>query len=113
MRYVHVYSLCPYVLKYKLFPLGHPERITEDFQDVRSYFGMIQCRVLPPQRIVSPSTPLPDRRKVTISFVPHLCGRAPHGPPLPMLSQRYSTPFHGTLGQLRIKQSFRLRVQTG
>ena len=110
MRYVDVYSLYPYVLKYKPFPLRHPEIITEDFQDVSSHFGMIQCRVLLPRGLY---TPLPDRWKVTISFVPHLCRTASHGPPLPMLSQRYSTPFHGTLGQLRFKQSFRLRVQTG
>ena len=37
MRYVDVCSLYPYVLKYKPFPLGQPEIITEDFQDVRSY----------------------------------------------------------------------------
>ena len=36
-------------LKYKPFPLGHPEIITEDLQDVRSYFRMVLCRVLPPR----------------------------------------------------------------
>ena len=57
MRYVDVCSLYPYVLKYKPFPLGHPEIITEDFQDVRSYFGLIQCRVLPPRGMYHPVLP--------------------------------------------------------
>ena len=57
MRYVDVCSLYPYVLKYKPFPLGHPEIITEDFQDVRSYFGLIQCRVLPPRGMFHPVLP--------------------------------------------------------
>lgn len=48
MRYVDVCSLYPYVLKYKPFTLGHTEIITQDFEDLRSYFGLVQCRVLHP-----------------------------------------------------------------
>lgn len=36
MRYVNVCSLYPYVLKYKPFPMGHPEIITDHFQDART-----------------------------------------------------------------------------
>ncbi|XP_022301108.2 uncharacterized protein LOC111109319 [Crassostrea virginica] len=57
MRYVDVCSLYPYVLKHRPFPLGHPEIITEDFQDVRSYFGIILCRVLPPRGLYHPVLP--------------------------------------------------------
>nr|XP_022300672.1 uncharacterized protein LOC111108881 [Crassostrea virginica] len=57
MRYVDVCSLYPYVLKHRPFPLGHPEIITEDFQDVRSYFGMVLCRVLPPRGLYHPVLP--------------------------------------------------------
>nr|XP_022294902.1 uncharacterized protein LOC111105016 [Crassostrea virginica] len=57
MRYVYVCSLYPYVLKHRTFPLGHPEIITEDFQDVRSYFGLIHCRVLPPRGLYHPVLP--------------------------------------------------------
>ncbi|XP_056022017.1 uncharacterized protein LOC130054931 [Ostrea edulis] len=48
MRYVDVCSLYPYVLKYKPFPVQHPQVITSHFTDVRDYFGLIRCRVLPP-----------------------------------------------------------------
>ncbi|XP_062621681.1 uncharacterized protein LOC134283252 [Saccostrea cucullata] len=57
MRYVDVCSLYPYVLKHRPFPLGHPEIITDDFQDVRSYFGLIHCRVLPPRGLFHPVLP--------------------------------------------------------
>ncbi|XP_062612398.1 E3 ubiquitin-protein ligase rnf213-beta-like, partial [Saccostrea cucullata] len=33
MRYVDVCSLYPYVLKHRPFPLGHPEIITDEFQE--------------------------------------------------------------------------------
>ncbi|XP_055999674.1 uncharacterized protein LOC130047925 [Ostrea edulis] len=49
MRYVDVCSLYLYVLKYKPFPTGHPQVITSDFKNVREYFGLIHCRVLPPR----------------------------------------------------------------
>ncbi|XP_062602299.1 uncharacterized protein LOC134264018 [Saccostrea cucullata] len=57
MRYVDVCSLYPYVLKHRPFPLGHPEIITDNFQDVRSYFGLIHCRVLPPRGLFHPVLP--------------------------------------------------------
>ncbi|XP_062602351.1 uncharacterized protein LOC134264065 [Saccostrea cucullata] len=59
MRYVDVCSLYPFVLKHRPFPLaiGHPEIITDDFQDVRSYFGLIHCRVLPPRGLFHPVLP--------------------------------------------------------
>ena len=57
MRYMEVCSLYPYVLKYKPFPLGHREIITENFQDVRSYFGLIQCLVVPPRGLYHPVLP--------------------------------------------------------
>ena len=57
MRYVDVCSLYPYVLKYKPFPIGHPEIITENFEDVRSYFGLVQCRVVPPRGLFHPVLP--------------------------------------------------------
>ncbi|XP_062601051.1 uncharacterized protein LOC134262702 [Saccostrea cucullata] len=57
MRYVDVCSLYPYVLKHRPFPVGHPEIITDEFQDVRSYFGLIHCRVLPPRDLYHPVLP--------------------------------------------------------
>ncbi|XP_022295019.2 uncharacterized protein LOC111105138 [Crassostrea virginica] len=57
MRYVDVCSLYPYVLKYKPFPLGHPEVITKDFQDLENYFGLVHCCVLPPRGLFHPVLP--------------------------------------------------------
>jgi hypothetical protein len=57
MRYVDVYSLYPYVLKYKPFPIGHPQIITSDFEDVNQYFGLMRCRVFPPRGLYHPVLP--------------------------------------------------------
>ncbi|XP_048775446.2 uncharacterized protein LOC125680045 [Ostrea edulis] len=57
MRYVDVCSLYPYVLKYRAFPIDHPQVITSDFADVREYFGLIRCRVLPPRGLYHPVLP--------------------------------------------------------
>jgi hypothetical protein len=52
MRYVDVCSLYPYVLKCKPFPIGHPQNITSDFEDVNQYFGLIRCRAHPEACII-------------------------------------------------------------
>ena len=57
MRYVDVCSLYPFVLKYKEFPTGHPQIITNDFTDVKEYFGLIRCRVFPPRGLYHPVLP--------------------------------------------------------
>jgi hypothetical protein len=57
MRYVDMCSLYPYVLKYKPFPIGHPQIITSDFEDVNEYFGLIRCRVFPPRSLCHPVLP--------------------------------------------------------
>lgn len=57
MRYVDVCSLYPFVLKYKPFPMGHPEIITENFEEISNYFGLIQCQVLPPRGLYHPVLP--------------------------------------------------------
>jgi hypothetical protein len=57
MRYVDVCSSYPYVLKYKPFPIGHPQIITSDFEDVKQYFGLIRCRVFPPRGLYHPVLP--------------------------------------------------------
>ncbi|XP_056022075.1 uncharacterized protein LOC130054965 [Ostrea edulis] len=64
MRYVDVCSLNPYVLKYKPFPTGHPQVITSDFKNVREYFGLIHCRVLPPRGLYHPVLPYKTGGKV-------------------------------------------------
>lgn len=50
-------SLYPFVLKYKYFPLGHPEVINENFKNVNDYFGFMKCIVLPPKHLRYPVLP--------------------------------------------------------
>ncbi|XP_062616116.1 uncharacterized protein LOC134277825 [Saccostrea cucullata] len=64
MRYVDVCSLYPYMLKHRPFPVGHPEIITDEFKDVRSYFGLIHCRVLPSGGLYHPVLPYRTRGKL-------------------------------------------------
>jgi len=51
IRYKDFTSLYPAVQKYCRYPVGHPNIITENFGNVRNYFGIIKCKVLPPKRL--------------------------------------------------------------
>ncbi len=37
--------------------VGHPEIITENFQDISTYFGLVKCTVLPPRGLFHPVLP--------------------------------------------------------
>jgi hypothetical protein len=50
-------SLYPYVLSNRRFPLGHPEVITGDFDNVYNYFGFVCCKLLPPKKLYLPVLP--------------------------------------------------------
>jgi hypothetical protein len=58
IKYYDYKSLYPSVQKYKIYPTGHPEIITENFQDIKNYFGIIKCTILPPQNIFHPVLPM-------------------------------------------------------
>lgn len=36
------------------FPIGHPKRITSDFQSLDQYFGCVKCTVIPPKDLYLP-----------------------------------------------------------
>ena len=77
-KYVDFTSLYPDILKYRRFPLGHPERITSDFKQclfkpcegncfyfpcegkhwTLPYFGVMKVTVLPPTDLIHPVLPL-------------------------------------------------------
>jgi len=67
IKYVDFTSLYPYVLKSKEYPIGHPKRITEDFQSVYDYVGFVHCKVLPPKHLYVPV--LPQRIHDKLCFV--------------------------------------------
>ena len=76
--YVDFTSLYPDILKYRKFPVGHPKRITEHFQQccskkcvgdcfytpcegkhmVLPYFGIMKVTVLPPTGLIHPILPI-------------------------------------------------------
>ena len=55
--YVDFTSLYPYIQKYGTLPLGHPKVITENFDNLENYFGVIFCKILPPQHLYIPVLP--------------------------------------------------------
>ena len=65
-RYVDFTSLYPWCNKSTEAVVGHPEIITENFDDISSYFGLIKCTVLPPRGLLHPV--LPYRTKDKLMF---------------------------------------------
>jgi hypothetical protein len=58
IKYFDVTSLYPYVQKTQTFPLGASKIITEVNQlDVYQFFGLINCRILPPKKLLFPVLP--------------------------------------------------------
>lgn len=72
MRYVDVCSPYPYVLKYRPFPVGHPEILTDNFGDLRAYFGLIKCRVLPPRGLYHPPYLIVPEENYYFPYVGHV-----------------------------------------
>ena len=50
-------SLYPSILKYSRFPVGHPNIILDNFKSLDNYFGLIKCKILPPQDLYIPVLP--------------------------------------------------------
>ena len=59
-------SLYPWCNKSTEAVVGHPEIITENFDDISTYFGLIKCTVLPPKGLLHPV--LPYRTKDKLMF---------------------------------------------
>ncbi|XP_035226307.1 uncharacterized protein LOC118198678 [Stegodyphus dumicola] len=56
-KYVDFTSLYPWVNKYCVYPVGHPKIITENFEDIEKYFGIVKCRIIPPRELYLPVLP--------------------------------------------------------
>ena len=94
--YLDFCSLYPYVLKYNRYPVGHPERVVENFLPVvekrckkglrcpifdttdcfqshkyLQYFGIVMCTILPPKKLYFPVLPLRVKGKLMFP----LCAR--------------------------------------
>ena len=72
INYVDFRSLYPDRQKYGIYPLGHPEIITENFKNVEEYFGLIKCKILPPRGLFLPVLPVRIKGKLFFPLC-HLC----------------------------------------
>ncbi|GBN72881.1 hypothetical protein AVEN_272306-1 [Araneus ventricosus] len=63
-KYVDFTSLYPWVNKYCMYPVGHPEIITDDFGSIDEYFGLAMCKVLPPRGLYLPVLPIRCKGKL-------------------------------------------------
>ena len=69
IRYVDFTSLYPHVNRSRTVPTGHPEIITENFdQNVSNYFGLIKCTVLPPRGLFHPVLPYRTQGKLMFAL---------------------------------------------
>ncbi|CAC5394811.1 unnamed protein product [Mytilus coruscus] len=69
IKYYDVTSLYPYINKTGKIPLGHPNIITENFEHISNYEGLIKCKILPPRRLHIPVLPCRTNNKLLF----HLC----------------------------------------
>ena len=62
---IDVTSLYPWVNKTSVYPKGHPEFISQPgHTDIQEYFGLIQCKVLPPRDLYHPVLPYRQEGKL-------------------------------------------------
>ena len=58
IHYIDVTSLYPWVNKTCVYPKGHPSFIfNPGHTDITKYFGLVQCKVLPPRHLYHPVLP--------------------------------------------------------
>ena len=68
IKYCDFTSLYPYVQKYCRYPIGHPLIITENFDNINNYFGIIKCKILPPKGLYIPVLPLRINNKLVFTL---------------------------------------------
>ena len=66
IHYIDYTSLYPWVNKTCVYPKGHPRIFSHPgHTDINRYFGLIQCRVLPPRALYHPVLPYRHEGKLT------------------------------------------------
>jgi hypothetical protein len=68
INYYDYTSLYPYVQKTGKYPVGHPEIITENFDQNQRYFGLIKCKILPPNNLYIPVLPTRINNKLIFAL---------------------------------------------
>ncbi|CAC5423114.1 unnamed protein product [Mytilus coruscus] len=67
-----VTSLYLFINKTGKIPLGHPKIITENFEDIDRYKGLIKCKIVPPRGLFLPVLPLKCKGKLLFGLC-HTC----------------------------------------
>jgi len=57
IHYYDVTSEYPFINKNKVYPIGHPEIIRDNFRPIKEYFGLVKCTVNPPRGLLLPVIP--------------------------------------------------------
>ncbi|XP_031153064.1 uncharacterized protein LOC116048233 [Sander lucioperca] len=70
IRYYDFTSLYPTVQAKRDYPIGHPQIIHSDFDDIKTYFGIVKCTVAPPRGLYHPVLPYRSHGKLMFP----LCG---------------------------------------
>ena len=68
IKYYDVTSLYPFTIKCQKYVCGQPTIITEGFQDISAYEGLIKCKVLPPKNLLLPVLPAKINKKLMFAL---------------------------------------------
>ena len=69
IKYMDFTSLYPHVNRSKTVLTGHPEIITENFdEDISNYFGLMKCTILPPRGLFHPVLPYRTQGKLMFAL---------------------------------------------
>jgi len=68
IKYYDVTSLYPYINKTGKAVLGQPKIVTENFDDLSTYEGLIKCKVRPPRKLHIPVLPVMNNNKLMFSL---------------------------------------------
>ena len=66
-------SVYPAVMKMSPFPIGFPQVITESFDNIDNYFGLVHCKILPPKKLLFPILPTRCNNKLLFILF-NVCG---------------------------------------
>lgn len=64
IKYFDVTSLYPFINKTGKIPLGRPQIVTENFDLLKNYEGLIKCRIHLPKHIYMPVIPMKINNKL-------------------------------------------------
>jgi G:T-mismatch repair DNA endonuclease (very short patch repair protein) len=81
IHYIDFTSLYPWVNKYMMYPVGHPDIITENFKPITEYeCGIAKVKVLPPRGLYHPVLPYTSQGKLKFPLCKSCADREQQSP---------------------------------